>query len=212
MQPKTNNLNLPDKYSPIPTTIVKSELTNLAKDFINTKLQYYEYVQQTTPNTNRLTYNFGYSYFKLQVGDQSFVDIPECFINLLQQALNQLNDIAVIRNLDATTYKNCIVSIYGKNDKLEPHIDVVDSPKRNFYFGDDVIGIVIEPDSEGKFYILKSESSQSPIYNSNTAMHVDEQAGSAFLLGGINRKFPYYHGVSPVAKKRVSITFRTVCF
>lgn len=41
---------------------------------------------------------------------------------------------------------------------------------------------------------------------------LNEQIGSVFLLNGTNRRFPYYHGVSPVTTKRVSITFRTVIF
>lgn len=176
-------------------------LNILEKDIHEGKFQEYWQVRE---NTHRLTYNFGYDYFQMRESDYTYVPIPPYLADLCRECLEALGMEAT----SAKDYDNIIVSYYKAGDRLEPHFDVdiswpvTGGQPVNFYFGEDVIGVVLEPDAAGRFYLLDP--------NGQVLEELDEKAGMVFLLSGEVRRQPYRHGVSVVQESRVSVTFRTV--
>lgn len=203
----------------LPTVLISAEeigrvLDDLSAYFFNTK----SISRQESEHTSRTTYNFGYNYFKMQDGDYTFVEIPEFLIDLCKEIIKKFQQSLNITLPDYSLFKNVIVSIYQTGDQLEPHIDVdatkPETTKKpvDFFFGDDVLGVILESDINGHFYLQESSCDLKPLYDSKRAIHLKEEEGMAFLLNGIARREPYYHGVSPVQNKRISITYRTVVF
>lgn len=173
---------------------------------------------QNSTFTKRETLTYGFSYFGLAKGDRSFIDIPPSLINLCGECIGALgrNGIDVGSTRD---YTNVIASFYGPGYQLEPHVDVdrthmqAEGSEANFYFGENVIGVVLHPDvssgvdDPGSFYVADASSlSMSPI------VKLDETPGLVYLLTGCQRRAPFAHGVTKVNHSRVSVTFRTVHF
>lgn len=194
----------------LPTTILSPRLVKSACKAFRGVTSAADGRVQSTAHTSRLTLNFGYSYDLLKKGDRRFVDLPAAFKAARDAAYRQLS--AEMPDINAAEdFNNCILSVYGAGDKLEPHVDAVHREGRSFYFGDTVLGVVLIADRSGRFFLQKDDLKR-PEYNSREAFHLTEQAGSCFILNGENRKAPIYHGVSEVSEKRVSLTFRTVEF
>ena len=190
----------------LPTAMLTSEQTalylNRIKDDVGNGS--FEGLYQKIENTHRWTYNFGYSYFQMRDGDYAYTPIPQYMTDLCRACLDALG----LDPATAPDYDNVILSLYGPGDRLEPHVDVdfsrpmTDGRPVNFYFGEDVIGLVLEVDPEGRFFLADS--------NLTILEELDEKPGMAFLLTGPMRREPYHHGVSPIQKSRISVTFRTV--
>jgi hypothetical protein len=169
---------------------------------------------QNTNATLRETYNFGYDYFAMTRGDYSSTEIPNFLTDLCQHCIGSFGNPNHLGNYQE--YNNVIVSMYYEGYCLEPHVDVdindqiTDGQKVDFYFGENVLGVVLVADSEGKFYISEDSSENYP--NKSIFSYLDEEEGTVFLLQGKYRRYPYLHGVSKVKNKRISVTFRTVYF
>ena len=105
-----------------------------------------------------------------------------------------------------------ILSYYGPGFHLEPHVDVNIDNRENdpFYFNEKVYGIVIEPDEEGNLYFVKWDEEGLPPLGLEPVYNLSEKVGSVFCLEGPFRHQPYFHGVSDIKNRRISITFRTV--
>ncbi|MBY0462618.1 MAG: hypothetical protein K2Q34_05515 [Alphaproteobacteria bacterium] len=154
-------------------------------------------------------------YFNLVKGDNAFTKIPPYLMDLCGVSIDAFGPLYKLGN--AEDYLNVIISVYHKDYQLEPHVDVdfsdriTDGKFVDFYFGKNVIGVVLRPDSKGQFYIIES-SAEKPQHDLSHAIRLDEKPGTAFLLTGPLRRKPYYHGVSLVENSRISVTFRTVQF
>ena len=204
--------------NPLPRGVLPPLQVSIAQSFVELLLAQQRPLYQITAETNRMSYSFGYDYFRMEVGDYTYAPIPGPLQVLLREGLESLKAVAKVKNSNPQAYQSCIVSIYQTGGQLEPHVDV-DSPKdtslvnpRDFFFGDEVIGVILEADRDGKFYLLESKSEGPQSYDRNRAIYLDEEAGTVFLLSGPRRRAPFFHGVSPVKGRRISVTYRTVSF
>ena len=160
-------------------------------------------ILQDDGNTRRATREYGFSFFRMEKGDFSFTEPPEYLIEIGKAICEALGDKPI-------AFTNIILSLYGSGYHLEPHADVAieDLSQYGFYFSEKVYGIIIEADSDGHFYLGK--------YGANGRMEpatcLEEVDGTVFSLQGLYRHLPYLHGVTTVAHRRVSITFRTVFY
>lgn len=184
-------------------------------NYVIEQLNYYKKTAtanlENTSNTLRKTYNFGYNYFAMTSGNYSATEIPNFLKDLCQYCIESLGNSAYLENSEK--YKNVIVSMYDAGYCLESHVDVdindqfTNGKKVDFYFGENVLGVVLVPDCEGKFYLIKSGATT---FSADSLLN--EEAGTVFLLNGKYRRYPYLHGVSKVKTQRISVTFRTVYF
>lgn len=169
---------------------------------------------QSTTHTIRRTAMFGYSYFNLARRDRTFVTIPPLLRSLCSECIEKLA-LAGCDNLgSAEQYTNVILSFYEKGYRLEPHEDVdqthltAEGTPADFFFGESVIGCVIQNDESspslppGSFFVQTE----------GTRKVLDERPGLVYLLDGVLRRAPFLHGVTVVQKSRISVTFRTVHF
>lgn len=166
-----------------------------------------EFVQQNDARTQRNTREYGYSFFKMLQGDFSYASPPPFFQELGAHICKAFGH-------EPIEFTNIILSYYEEGFHLEPHVDVsVQDLYGNapFYFDENVYGIVIESDPTGHLYFVKWEGDGlmlpldlEPLYS------LTEFPGIAFCLQGEFRKTPYFHAVSRVSHRRISITFRTV--
>lgn len=166
--------------------------------------------------TKRQTTEYGYIFRKLRQGDNSFTPFPDELVELCSLALKELSDKTNLKLPsveDIIQRGNCIVSDYETGDELAPHIDYDEARAKcrgedlSFYFGESIIGVVLEADESGKLYI--QPSSKERHHNPHKAQKIDEQDGSVFLLHG-KARHDFEHGVTPISKKRLSVTFRTI--
>lgn len=170
--------------------------------------------KQNNEFTERETLTFGYDYFSLVDGDNSFTPIPDYITELCQHCCAAFDTSSTLPSYK--DYLNVIVSIYRSGYQLEPHIDVdvseltTDGKPVDFYFGEHVLGVILHPDDEGKLYMVESET--DPKIETEPFYVLDEKLGTAFLINGLLRRKPYFHGVSKVKDLRISVTFRTVTF
>lgn len=168
---------------------------------------------QDTGLTVRKTCSFGYDFFSLIDNDKTFVEIPLYLQELCRSCIDAFPANFNLGN--AQNYLNVIVSFYNPGYVLEPHFDVdfsdrfIHDKHVDFYFGENVMGVILQADSQGRFYLLKSENN---LQDRIPIVELNEDAGTVFLLQGVTRRKPYYHGVSLVAHSRISVTFRTVSF
>lgn len=165
--------------------------------------------EQSDDYTVRDTLAFGYDYFALLEGDQAFTPIPAYLEKLCHACIEALGPGYQLGA--AQDYSNVIVSIYREGYRLQPHVDVDPSENMNFYFGDQVIGVVLECDQAGRFYLVQGES-EADTAGKPPLWTLAETPGMVFLLEGMARRKPYFHGVTRVNKLRISVTFRTVIF
>ena len=166
-----------------------------------------ELTRQSDGRTNRLTREYGYSFFKMEQGDRSYDPPPEFLEELGRKVCEQLGH-------PPQHFTNYIISLYETGFYLEPHVDInSDDPhEAGFYFSDNVYGLVLEADDSGHLYFIRHEDEGAPPLNGLPVCSLDEKAGMVFCLQGELRRTPYYHAVSRVAKRRVTVTFRAVHF
>src|SRR5579872_6246702 len=166
-----------------------------------------EFALQDDARARRNTREYGFSFFKMVNGDFSYSPPPEFFQRLGAHICQALGH-------EPVEFTNIIFSVYEKGFHLNPHVDVNKKDLRGtapFYFGERVYGLVIEPDPTGHLYFAKWEGKEwSPPVDIEPVYSIDEKAGTVFCLEGDFRRSPYFHAVSPVSNKRISLTFRTV--
>ena len=76
-----------------------------------------------------------------------------------------------------------------------------------------VLGVVLVPDEEGHLqYQHHPAKGEKPPPDSPVLFALPEEVGTCFCMQGQVRHWPYYHSVSAVAQKRVSLTIRTTHF
>ncbi len=166
-----------------------------------------EFSHQDNARTRRNTREYGFSFFKMLNSDFGYSSPPEFFQTLGAHICKALGH-------EPVEFTNIILSVYEKDFHLEPHVDVNQKDLYGdvpFYFGERVYGIVIEPDPTGHLYFAKWEGEGlTPPLDIEPIYSIDEQAGSIFCLEGDFRQTPFFHAVSPVSNKRITITFRTL--
>jgi hypothetical protein len=167
-----------------------------------------EFKHQNDGRTRRDTREYGFSFFKMLNGDFSY-DPPPAFF----QELGKHVCIA-LGHEPPKEFTNIILSLYGKDYHLEPHVDVsIKNLYGNapFYFSERVYGAIIEADPTGHLYFAKWEGEGlAPSLDINPVFSLQEQTGTIFCLEGDFRYKPYFHAVTSVSKQRISLTFRTV--
>lgn len=165
-----------------------------------------ELAYQDTERTHRATCEYGYSFFKMEQGDFTYTYPPAFLQELGEHICRALGD-------EPEPFTNIILSYYDKGFHLAPHVDVGYHNRYGecqFYFGEKVYGIVIEADSKGSLYFVQWQKDLTPPLDLEPIYVLPEENGAIFCLKGQWRSIPYFHGVSLVANKRISITFRTV--
>lgn len=163
-----------------------------------------EFSLQNDGRTHRNTREYGYSFFKMENGDFSYVP-PPAFLNALGY------EICKALGHAPEEFTNIILSLYEEGFHLEPHVDInATDPHQGYYFDENVYGIIIEADSTGHLYFVRDEVNWVPPLNLEPVYSLEERPGVIFCLQGKYRKFPYFHGVSKISKRRISLTFRKV--
>lgn len=198
----------------LPTVILPDfDSTSIKQELISQTGQHFH---QQGVYTNRKTDTFGYDYFKMADGDFTFTPIPEVLTKLCDK-IHKAFAATGYNVSGCDNYKNVIVSYYEQGYQLEPHIDVDSIYKStngkpvNFYFGEDILGVIVEADTQGGLYFVQSDDAAKVRQPHQQAIYsLEEAPGLAYLLTGKLRHAPYYHGVSAIQRSRMSITFRTV--
>jgi hypothetical protein len=155
----------------------------------------------------RETIDFGKVFPALEEGCIIERPIPE-FIAEIRNQLFQVFKNQINENVTADDYDNCIITIYQSGDGIAPHIDrnlewASKNENRKYYFGDSVIGLIVEPDITQSLYF------EDPKAGEKSRFYLDEKSGTAFLFQGALRN-EWKHGLLPIARERISMTFRRV--
>lgn len=178
---------------------------------------------QETDHTRRTTFEFGHSYHRLKKGDKRVEPMPRVLVELLVAAIEVLQPRADHPIPNAKAFKNCIISVYEQGDQLEPHPDINETKPRMFaggkkggyYFGEDIISIIIEADDTGRLYFVEPGPKGRGKKDDSEILPVDEQIGTVLLMSG-DLRFALNHGVTQLKpdrpRRRISLTFRTVEF
>lgn len=163
-----------------------------------------EFVLQDDGRTRRNTREYGYSFFKMEAGKFEFNPPPE-FLNVLG------SEICMALGHPPQKFTNIILSCYEKEFHLEPHFDTNSTdPHKGYYFDENVYGIIVEADPTGHLYFVQYEGGPTPPLDLEVVYSLQEKPGTIFCLQGDYRRIPFFHGVSHVSNRRLSITFRTV--
>lgn len=165
--------------------------------------------------SERKTAEYGYSFRSMRDGNGFSLanPIPELLSGLYLSARDSLlsHDSEIPYSFDT-----CLVNLYGPGVDLFPHVDKDEhqaaNEKRPFYFGSKVIGVILIADTTGKLYVQNIDEKFPKTYNPSSAIHLNEVNGTSYLLSGLLRYRPWHHGVSRVAIRRLSVTFRTLYY
>jgi hypothetical protein len=194
-----------DLQNPFPQGQISSEILSQFYPEIIEEVEK-EFSRQDTTRTHRDTREYGYSYFKMEEGDFSYTP-PPAFLSLLG------NEVCKALGHPPEEFTNIILSLYEEGFHLEPHIDThAGSNTSGYYYDENVYGIIIEADPTGHLYFVRDDVNPRPPLDLVPIYNLEETTGSIFCLQGDLRMPPYFHGVSRVSKRRVSITFRKVIF
>lgn len=161
---------------------------------------------QDDGRTKRRTIEYGYSYFQLANRDASFAPPPHFLTKLGRSVERALQ-------LPEEDFENIIISVYEPGYHLEPHVDNDTSHIKTmgFAFSENVFGLILEADLTGRLYFVQfDDPGQVPPLDLRPVYELTETRGMVFVLNGPLRHAPYYHGVSTIAQRRLSITFRQV--
>lgn len=191
---------------PIPVGKLDESILDPFLPFITQELNK-EFALQNDGRTRRCTREYGYSFFRLENGDYTLSPIPPFFQELGELVCKEFG-------YPSDTFTNVILSYYDQGYHLEPHEDINDSMpiQKGYFFDEQVFGIVIEADATGHLFFVKDEINRIPLLTLEPVYHLQEEKGTIYCLEGPFRKFPYFHGVTEVTNKRISITFRKVIF
>lgn len=202
------SLEPPYESDPFPIGKLKPEILNKFMPFILAEVEQ-EFSHQNDTRTRRDTREYGFSFFKMLDGDFSYTPPPEVYQQLGAHICQALGH-------DPIEFTNIILSVYEKDFYLEPHVDVsLENLYNNasFYFDERVYGLVIEPDPTGHLYFVQWEGEGLvPPLDLEPVYSLEEDIGTLFCLEGPLRQTPYFHGVSAVSNRRISLTFRTTAF
>lgn len=192
------------RINPFPQGQLNSEILDHFYPMIMKEVEK-EFTIQDDKRTRRGTREYGYSFFKLEKCDFSYIPPPQFLSELGAYICQSLGH-------QPHEFTNIILSLYEEGFHLEPHIDAGYSYRygNGFYFDDDVYGIIIEPDTSGQLYFIRHDENSLPAVNLAPSYVLEEKPGTIFCLQGTYRNAPYFHGVSTVSKRRISITFRKV--
>lgn len=189
--------------NPFPQSQLNSEILDFFYPLIMEEVKK-EFAHQNDARTRRDTREYGYSFFKMENGDFSYTPPPE-FLNFLG------SEICQALGHPPQKFTNIILSFYEKGFHLEPHFDTNSSdPHKGYFFDENVYGIIIETDPTGHLYFIRDDVSLVPQLDHEHEYFLEEKPGTIFCLQGKYRKIPFFHGVTHVSKRRISITFRTV--
>jgi hypothetical protein len=155
----------------------------------------------------RETIDFGKVFPALEEGCLTERPIPD-FIAEIRNQLFQVFKHQINENVSAEDYDNCIITIYQPGNGIAPHIDrnfewSSKNENRKYYFGESIIGLIVEPDTVQSLYF------ENPEVGEKSRFYLDEKPGSAFLFQGSLRN-QWKHGLLPVERERISMTFRRV--
>lgn len=192
--------------SPIPVSQLDEQVLDAFIPEIMQELEQ-DVVVQNDGRTRRGTREYGYSYFRLENKNYTLAPIPDFLQSLGEKVCEELG-------YAPHYFNNVILSFYEKGYFLEPHEDVNDSMPnlKGYFFDENVFGIVVEADETGHLYFVKDEVNRIPQLNLKPVYELEEKNGTVYCLCGPFRKFPFFHGVTKVSNRRISVTFRTVNF
>lgn len=166
-----------------------------------------EFSLQDDQRTKRNTREYGYSFFEMENGNFTLYSIPHLLKDLGKEICKALG-------FSSHEFTNIILSVYEEGFHLEPHVDTNEKDHLNslYYFDENVFGIIIEADPTGHLYFIQHDTNETlPSLDPTCSVYdLDEQDGTIFCLQGKYRFAPYNHGVTQVANRRISITFRKV--
>ncbi len=167
--------------------------------------------KESDGSISRYTINYGWNYVGMEKDDYHFIEIPP----LLQEIRQKLRESFSpdFQNIDAAdVFDNIIVTFYEAGQYLIPHYDADNSKnpltKRNFYFEEPILGLVVEADPSIGFSFFYHDGTGRPKLTSKPIYKVSEVDGSTFLIQGACRYAPYFHAIPPAQKLRISITIR----
>lgn len=168
-----------------------------------------EEIKHTWPNAKyyRETIDFGKVFPALEEGYMIERPIPD-FIAEIRNQLFQIFKNQINEDVTADEYDNCIITIYQSGNGIAPHIDrnfewASKNENRKYYFGDSVMGLIVEPDMTQSLYF------EDPKIGEKSRFYLEEKPGTAFLFQDSLRN-EWKHGLLPVAQERISMTFRRV--
>lgn len=163
----------------------------------------------------RTTLNFGWNFVELEENHKVYIELPDVLKTLRSLVFKLFKD-KIADGETPETFNNAIVSIYETGHFLEPHIDCDFSRMKKkglcYSFGEAILGVIIEADEQGCLKFFFHDQEGKPNISQDSCIPIQEKSGMAFLIQGPLRYAPYYHGVSTVLKRRISITFRKVYF
>ncbi len=168
-----------------------------------------EEIKHTWPDAKyyRETIDFGKVFPALEEGYIIERPIPN-FIAEIRNQLFQIFKNQIKEDVTADDYDNCIITIYQSGNGIAPHIDrnlewASKNENRKYYFGDSIIGLVVEPDITQSLYF------ENPKVGEKSRFYLEERPGIAFLFQDSLRN-EWKHGLLPVGRERISMTFRRV--
>ncbi len=155
----------------------------------------------------RETIDFGKVFPALEEGYIIERPIPD-FVAKIPNQLFQIFQNQMDENITADDYDNCIITIYQSGNGIAPHIDrnwewADKDENRKYYFGDSIIGLIVEPDVTQSLYF------EDPKIGEKSRFYLEEKPGTAFLFQDSLRN-AWKHGLLPVERERISMTFRRV--
>ena len=177
--------------------------------------QGYAYSWSDAGEPSRRTLNYGWNFLALEKGERTFIEIPREIELLRRDVFEALApQIAGAKSVEA--YDNVIVSIYDKGEAIIPHIDRDGKHESahglDYNFGETILGVVLEADESGRLRFIRHDAEGKPPLSARAELELDERKGLAFLFQNEFRHFPYFHAVSPVSSRRISVTFRSTHF
>lgn len=141
----------------------------------------------------RKTFEFGVSFKELEDNKRIVTtEMPPELVAVRNVLVQLFKDHLTEKS--AELYENCIVTVYAEGDGIKAHTD-------RSYFGPDILGLIIEPDSRSALTFISPDSKNK--------IQLIEKAGRAFLFQGLLRN-DWKHELAPVATKRITVQFRTV--
>ncbi len=162
----------------------------------------------------RRTINYGWDFVAMEENKSFYREVPEG-ISLIRKKLAETFSSRLPEGTLPESFDNIIVTFYGPGQFIDPHCDRdgedgLYQKMRRHIFGESIIGVILEPDRSGCLSFYYHEGPVKPSFSHPVHFRLPEKAGSAFLMQGASRHRPYYHGIPPVLRRRVSLTMRQV--
>ncbi|KAJ9452808.1 hypothetical protein DIPPA_00689 [Diplonema papillatum] len=169
---------------------------------------------------SRSTLNYGWDFTQLENGVKRWRGVPAPVAKLQEQifaAFGSLSADAAAGHLrKPSDLDNIIITIYGPGDSIVPHFDRAPNPAKSYYFGDSVFGTILLADESGDgiFWQKNEDHPGSSLTMEMVSPEIKpcEKPGLSFMMQSTIRNWPYYHGVIPPKKKRISVTARATIF